>query len=212
MTASESGGQNYAELISFTNAITASERRTVEDYLAMKWGLTSAIQSKCSVTVSAGATVKGAIANVTGAGTWEIDMPESRVALDGSFAGAVSGTGDIAVADAANLPSFAASFSGAAEVTGGNLSFTYANGAFAPALVAENADLSFPASVTVTVSVGSAKLSFGDYPLVQGRTLSGLTDLTLVHDVRGGRTAKLVRTGDALILRVAPRGMTISFR
>ena len=156
--------------------------------------------------------MKGAIANVTGAGTWELDMPESRVALDGSFAGAVSGTGDITVADAANLPSLAASFSGTAEVTGGNLSFTYANGAFTPALVAANADLSFPAASTVSISVGGAKLPLGDHVLVQGKTLAGLTDLTFVHDVRGGRVAKLVRTGDALILRIAPRGMTISFR
>ena len=210
--ASESGGQNYAEVISFTNAISAAERVAVENYLAMKWGLTGAIQAKCSVTVSAGATVKGAIASVTGAGTWELDIPESRVALDGSFAGAVSGIGDIAVTDAANLPSFAASFSGAAEVSGGNLSFTYANGAFAPALVSPNADLSFPAASTVTVMTNGAKLPAGDYTLVEGKALSGLTDCTLVHDLANIGPVKLVRTDNALVMRVSNNGLIVIFR
>ena len=209
--AAESGGQNYAEVISFTNAITAAERMAVENYLAMKWGLTNALAAKCSVTVSAGATVKGAVANVTGAGTWELDLPESRVAMDSTFAGTVSGVGGIAVADAADLPSLAPSFGGSAEASGGNLSFTYANGTFTPALVAPNADLSFPSAMTVTIATGGAKLPRGDYTLVQGGTLSGLTNLTLSHDIVG-RAAKLVRTGNALVLRVTPLRIVISFR
>ena len=163
------------------------------------------------VTVAAGATVKGAVANVTGAGTWELDLPETRLALDGTFAGSIAGGGEITVADAANMPALAASFSGAAEVAGGDLSFTYANGAFAPALVAADADLAFPAAPTVMVTTGGT-LDSGDYPLVSGKTLTGLTDCTLVHDIGRGMKAKLVRTETALVLRVMSSGMTVIFR
>ena len=210
--ASYSGGQNYAELISFTNAITAAERQALEGYLAMKWGLTSALAAKGPVTVAAGATVRGAVANVSGAGTWELDSPETRLALDGtSFAGTLASSGTVTVADAAYLPSFAPSFSGAAEVADGNLSFTYANGAFAPALVAPDADLTFPAAPTVTVTTGGA-LAAGDYALVSGKSLTGLTDCNLVHDICGGMRVKLVRTATSLVLRVVPGGITVIFR
>ena len=209
---SYSGGQNYGEFLIFTNkALTVAQRQTVENYLAMKWGLTNALAAKGPVTVAAGATVKGAVANVTGAGTWELDLPESRVPMDGAFTGAVAGGGEIMVADAANLPSLDPAFSGAAMVAGGNLSFSYANGAFAPTLVAPDADLAFPAAPTVTVTTGGT-LEAGDYPLVQGKTLTGLTDCTLSHDIGGGMKVKLVRTETALVLRVMPSGITVIFR
>lgn len=209
---SYSGGQNYGEFLVFTNAaLTAAQRQTVESYLAMKWGLANALPVKGSVTVAAGATVKGAVANVSGAGTWELDSPETRLALDGTFAGSIAGGGEITVADAANMPALDAAYSGTATVTGGNLSFMYTNGAFAPALVAPDADLVFPAAPTVTVTTGGT-LDSGDYPLVSGKTLTGLTDCTLVHDIGGGMKVKLVRTETALILRVMPSGFTVIFR
>ena len=207
-----SGGQNYGEILVFTNAaLTAVQRQAVENYLAMKWGLTNALPAKGTVAVAAGATVKGAVANVAGAGTWTMDVPESRVSMDGTFAGTVSGAGEIAVADAADLPSLDTSYSGAATVSGGNLTFTYADGAFAPALVAPNAALSFPASPTVTVTTGGATLETGEYSLVVGKSLAGLTDCTLVHDIAGMR-AKLVRTATSLTLRVAQAGTSVIIR
>ena len=207
-----SGGQNYGEILVFTNAaLTAVQRQAVENYLAMKWGLTNAFPVKGTVTVAAGATVKGAVANVAGAGTWTMDVPESRVSMDGTFAGTVSGAGEIAVADAANLPSLDASYSGAATVSGGNLTFTYADVPFAPARVAPNATFSFPASPTVTVTTGGATLEPGEYPLVVGKSLAGLTDCTLVHDIAGMR-AKLVRTATSLTLRVAQAGTSVIIR
>ena len=143
--------------------------------------------------------------------TWTMDVPESRVSMDGTFAGTVSGAGEIAVADAADLPSLDTSYSGAATVSGGNLTFTYADGAFAPALVAPNATFSFPASPTVTVTTGGATLEPGEYPLVVGKSLAGLTDCTLVHDIAGMR-AKLVRTATSLTLRVAQAGTSVIIR
>ena len=55
-------------------------------------------------------------------------------------------------------------------------------------------------------------LAAGDYPLVSGKTLTGLTDCTLVHDIGHGMKAKLVRTESALVLRVMPSGITVIFR
>jgi hypothetical protein len=210
--ADEAGGQNYAEIISFTNAITAAERMAVENYLAMKWGLTGALSAKCSVTVDAGALVKGAIANVTGAGTWELDLPESRVQLNGSFQGSVSGSGDISAATVSALPAFAESFSGAVEIQSGDLSFEYLSGSFSDTLTAANSNLTFPSAATVTISTSNTKPAVGDYTLVKGKTLTGLTNLTLVHNVSGGRILQLVRNETSLVLRVIPAITTIIIR
>ncbi|MGN0852002.1 MAG: hypothetical protein ACI4Q3_01350 [Kiritimatiellia bacterium] len=38
-TYANSGGQNYAEVLLYTNALTAAERQAVEIHLARKWGL-----------------------------------------------------------------------------------------------------------------------------------------------------------------------------
>ena len=155
----------------------------------------------------------GSIANVSGAGTWELDIPETTLSMDGSFTGSLAGGGVITVADAADVPSLDTEFDGTVNVTGGsNLTFTYANGAFAPALVAADADMAFPSAPTVTISTSGAKLLPGDYPLVSGKTLTGLTDCTLSHDIGRGMKAKLVRTEFALVLRVMPSGITVIFR
>ena len=84
-------------------------------------------------------------------------------------------------------------------------------GVFAPALVVPNASLTFVAAPTVTVTAASA-LPPGDYPLVQGKTLTGLTDCTLSHNIGGGMKVKLVRTDTALLLRAMPGGITVIFR
>ena len=208
----EAGGQDYAEFLVYTNKLTDTERMIVESYLARKWGLTGKqAASAGTVSVGAGAIVTGSQANVAGSGTWALrDFEE--VTLDGSFTGTIGGAGKVTAATAAQAASLAPAFSGALAVAGGDLSFTYSNGAFSPALVAENADLSFPASATVTISTGGAKLSPGDYTLVQGKTLTGLANLTLVHDIGKGRSAKLVRTETSLVLRVTSSGMIVFIR
>ena len=208
----KAGGQDYAEFLIYTNKLTDTERMIVESYLARKWGLTGKqAASAGTVSVGAGAIVTGSQANVAGSGTWALrDFEE--VTLDGSFTGTIGGAGKVTAATAAQAASLAPSFSGALAVAGGDLSFTYSNGAFSPALVAENADLAFPASATVTISTGGAKLPQGDYVLVQGKTLAGLTDLTLVHDIGKGRSAKLVRTETSLVLRVTSSGMLVFIR
>ena len=204
--AEHSGGQNYAELIAFTNTITAAERQAVENYLAVKWGLPNAQAAKCSVTVEAGGTVKGAIANVSGDGTWELKAPEA-VTLNGtSFTGTIAGNGTVAVADAAQLPKLDEGFTGGVAVTGDSLEFTYADGKFTPALTMPERDMEFPSAMTVKVN---GTLAAGEYELVSGRTLTGLYAERCTLEI--GRTARLVRTDDALILRVIP-GTQVIFR
>ena len=188
----QSGGQDYAEFLVYSNKLTTAERMSVEYYLANKWGLGGKQATTAgTVTVGAGASVVGSQPNIVGSGTWTLRTNDYAV-LAGSFTGTVGGTGNL-------------------TVPGGNLSFTHANGAFAPALVAPDANLTFAAAPTVTVTTTSA-LPPGDYPLVQGKTLTGLTDCTLSHNIGGGMKVKLVRTGDALLLRALPGGITVIFR
>jgi hypothetical protein len=195
-------------VISFTNAITSAEREAVERYLALKWGLTNALPVKGSVSVAAGATVKGSVANVTGAGTWELDLPETTLSMDGSFTGALAGGGVITVADAADMPSLDAAFDGTVNVTGGNLTFTYANGAFTPAIVAPDADLAFPSAPTITIAAPDG-IEPGDYTLVSGKTLAGLDNCALVSAKIGSRYVSLVRESSSIVLRVTKDGLVI---
>jgi len=207
-SAANSGGQNYAEVISFTNAITSAEREAVERYLALKWGLTNALPVKGSVSVAAGATVKGAVAGVTGDGTWELNLPETTLSMDGSFTGALAGGGVITVADAADMPSLDAAFDGTVNVTGGNLTFTYANGAFTPAIVAPDADLAFPSAPTIAIAAPDG-IEPGDYTLVSGKTLAGLDNCVLESSKIGSRYASLVREPSSIVLRVTKDGLVI---
>ncbi len=188
----QSGGQDYAEFLVYSNKLTTAERLIVENYLASKWGLTGKQAANAgTITLGAGGTLVGSLPNIAGSGTWTLGANDYAV-LDGSFTGTIGGTGNL-------------------TVPGGNLSFTHANGAFAPALVAPDANLTFAAAPTVTVTTTSALLP-GDYPLVQGKTLTGLTDCTLSHNIGGGMKVKLVRTDTSLILRALPGGITVIFR
>ena len=206
----EAGGQDYAEILVFTNKLTNAERMSLENYLAGKWGLAGKQPASGTITLGANAAVVGSQSGIVGTGTW-ITRTNDYAVLNGSFTGTVGGAGTLTAAAGAQAPKLASDFTGSLTVQGGNLSFTYANGAFAPALVAADADLTFPAAPTVTVTTGGA-LAAGDYPLVSGKTLAGLTDCTLVHDIGHGMKAKLVRTESALVLRVMPSGITVIFR
>ena len=66
-------------------------------------------------------------------------------------------------------------------------------------------------SGSASITTGGA-LAAGDYALVSGKSLTGLTDCNLVHDICGGMRVKLVRTATSLVLRVVPGGITVIFR
>ena len=209
----KAGGQDYAEFLVFTNKLTTAERMSLEYYLAGKWGLTGKqAVTAGTITLGANAAVVGSQPGIVGAGSWTT-RTNDYVTLDGAFTGTVGGVGTLTAATGAQAPKLAPSFAGSLAVSGGDLSFTYANGAFTPALVAADADLAFPAAPTVTVTTGGAIMP-GDYPLVEGKTLTGLVaeNCTLVHDVGHGMKAKLVRTNTSLVLRVIPSGITVIFR
>ena len=208
----EAGGQDYAEILIYTNKLTNAERMSLENYLAAKWGLAGKQPASGTITLGANAAVVGSQSGIVGTGTW-ITRTNDYAVLNGSFTGTVGGAGTLTAAAGAQAPKLASDFTGSLTVQGGNLSFTYANGAFTPALVAADADLAFPAAPTVTMTTGGAIMP-GDYPLVEGKTLTGLVaeDCTLVHDVGHGMKAKLVRTNTSLVLRVMPSGITVIFR
>jgi len=208
----QAGGQDYAEILVYSNKLTNAERMILEHYLANKWGLTGKQATVAgTITLGADAAVVGSLPGIVGTGSWTT-RTNDYVALDGSFTGTIGGAGKLTAATGAQAPKLASSFAGSLTVSGGNLSFTYANGAFAPALVAADADMAFPSAPTVTISTSGAKLLPGDYPLVSGKTLTGLTDCTLSHDIGHGMKAKLVRTETSLVLRVMPSGITVIFR
>ena len=109
------------------------------------------------------------------------------------------GKGTVSVADAAQLQQMEIGddFTGGIAVSDGNLEFTYENGAFTPSLIMQDRDLSFSGAPVVKVN---GTLAAGDHVLVSGKTLSGLENCTLDF----GRTARLVKEGNELILRVIP--------
>ena len=205
----QAGGQDYAEILVYTNVLTDIQRRLVETRLAAKWGLKAkqAEFSTGSIVLAADATLEGWWPNVSGSGRL-VFSENDDVTLGGGFAGLVAGAGNVS---AENAPSLGSAFSGSLSVTGGELAFSYSGGIFAPALVAPNADLSFPDAVTVNLSTGGAKLAPGMYLLVSGKSLKGLSDCTLVHDFGTGVRGYLVRRDNALYLRV-PNSLVISVR
>lgn len=87
---SEQGGQNYAEILFFTNELTSVQRENAERYLAHKWGLESkyaARQRSARLMGSAGTVaVKGGYDSVklsgTFAGTLALDGAEVEIADD----------------------------------------------------------------------------------------------------------------------------------
>ena len=73
-------------------------------------------------------------------------------------------------------------------------------------------ELVMHASTQMSLHTPGGALAAGDYVLVSGKTLTGLTDCTLSHNIGGGMKVKLVRTESALVLRVIPSGITVIFR
>ena len=200
-----SGGQNYAELITFTNAITAAERQAVEEYLACKWGLPTATKREGAVTVAAGAKVSGALASVTGSGLWETPR-DAMFTVPAGFTGTISGAANLTASDVVGLDE---DFTGSVKVTGDDLHFTYENGAFANAMVATDASLAFPTAVTINLSFGDAVPGPGEYDLVSAGTLTGLDEITAVTSDCSKRLYEVRKDGNRLVLTVSAKGMTL---
>ena len=74
---SDAGGQNYGEILVFTNALSDVERTAVESYLAEKWGIST-------YNGTAAATVRA----VGRTGALEV-APDTQVTLGGCYAGTI---------------------------------------------------------------------------------------------------------------------------
>lgn len=68
-------------------------------------------------------------------------------------------------------------------------------------------------AVTLPKGVKATEIAFGDYPLVTAADCDvDLTRWTFTTPLVGGKIARLVRTNEGLVLRVVPKGLTLSFR
>ncbi len=95
------GGQNYGEVLLYTNALTLLQRMTAEAYLAAKWGLPYPyVTPLATATVAAGATLEigGAfsIETLYGAGNLTV-ATASAFTLSGLFTGTVTLSGGSAL-------------------------------------------------------------------------------------------------------------------
>jgi len=94
LESSTSGGQNYGEVLFYTNALTTVQRLTAEAYLAKKWDLPCACFCVLSnATVAAGATLEigsaYSVAQLFGAGN-VIAADGSAIQPSGYFTGSVT--------------------------------------------------------------------------------------------------------------------------
>lgn len=78
------GGQNYAEILIFSNVLPARNRQAIEEYLALKWGLPIATRRSGGVSVAKGAMATGLVTGATGEGLVLADA-ENGVRLDGAL-------------------------------------------------------------------------------------------------------------------------------
>ncbi len=94
-----SGGQNYGEILFFTNTLTTAQRVTAEAYLAKKWALPYAYATFPVVTVGSSGTL---------------------VVGDGVAIGALNGSGQVTVADSDSVQ-LTGLFTGTINLAGGTL-------------------------------------------------------------------------------------------
>jgi hypothetical protein len=92
------GGQNYGEVLVYTNALTTMQRFTAEYYLAKKWGLPYANTTVPTVTVASGAALEidggFSVGQINGAGTVSFST-NTAFQLTGLFSGTVALNGGV---------------------------------------------------------------------------------------------------------------------
>lgn len=102
------GGQNYGEVLMYTNDLTTLQRVSVEAYLAKKWNLPYVAVRLAEVAVAAGATLEVGgsctVSNVTGIGR-VIVSGSATVSLSSLFAGSIEmAGGELALSDMPDVP------------------------------------------------------------------------------------------------------------
>ena len=211
----QSGGQDYAEILVFTNKLTEAERMGLEYYLSCKWGLESKQAAVAgTVTLGANAAVVGSLPGIAGAGSWTL-RDYDEVTLDGQFTGTVAGPGTLKAGTPANVPTLSSAFTGELKLTGTPLAFTFANGAVTDAISTENGTVTIADGTAITLTCGSRPVS-GSYPLVTAATLTAPAEmavqLTGGDAAVSGVKARLAVTATTLALEIIPGGTVISIR
>ena len=204
------GGQDYAEIIVYTNKLTDAQVMNLQLHLANKWGLTAKLPASATITVEEGGRVEGMWRpNLSGSGTVAVT---DGATLDASFTGKVDGSAVFRSTATTGVPGVETTFSGSLVSASSALTFGFANGAVTNACVAANAALAFPDTASATI-VFAERPEVGSYTLVEGASLSGLTDVSVtVTGNKGSRAFSLVRTANALVLDVSPGGTKIVVR
>ncbi len=213
----ECGGARYGEILIFggtsgvSNPLTEAQRTTVENYLAQKWGITAYRSPVAGKVTLAGGTARtlGNYAPV-GSGVWEI---ETDAVIGPGFTGVLSGTGNVTVAEGVQPPTLDGSFWGSVAVTTNVLSFALSRDGVRNASVAPDATFVFPDKATIELLSSGGKIPPGEYALVSGASLRGLTDVALCD--RTGcatRIFRLIRRENALVLDVKRSGFALIVR
>ena len=198
-TPDSAGGQNYGEVLVYTNALTDLDRMTVETYLAQKWALPYANTHVPSVTVATGA---------------ELEVGRAFTVA------CVDGTGTVAATTPDRLPTFADTFSGTVALSTDAFSFTVGTNAFGQAVITPS--LAIPGTLGVAAS-GTVNLHFasrpsaGLYPLITCDNFAGAGFAAWTLAVSGDAPAghdvvTLVQSTDTLSVRIIVSGTLILMR
>ena len=176
------GGSYQGELIAFKEHLSSARRAYLQKYLMWKW-LGEGTEPVYTNTASALRVVNGGTLSFTGAPT--VSVP------------AISGSGTISAGNLVGVSSLAFDFPDAE---------TYDR------LTVEGT-LALAASGTVSVTVGAGATASGEYPLLTATALEGgLDDWTKTITNESRFSAALVRRGNALYLRLLPRGTVLHLR
>ena len=176
------GGSYQGELIAFKEHLSPARRAYLQKYLMWKW-LGEGTEPVYTNTVSALRVANGGTLSFTGAPT--VSVP------------AISGSGTISAGSLVGVSSLAFDFPDAE---------TYDR-------LTVDGTLALAASGTVSVTVGAGATASGEYPLLTATALDGgLDDWTKTITNESRFSAALVRRGNALYLRLLPRGTILVFR
>jgi hypothetical protein len=177
------GGSYQGELIAFKEHLSPDRRAYLQRYLMWKW-FGEGTEPVYTNSASALRVANGGTLSFAGAPT--VSVP------------AISGTGTIAAGNVVDVSSLAFDFPDAR--TYGQLTV--------------NGTLTLAAAGTVSVTVGAGAKEPGDYPLLTATSLAGgdLRDWTQAIDNASNCDARVFAQGNALYLRLAPRGTVVILR
>ena len=176
------GGSYQGELIAFKEHLSSARRAYVQNYLAWKW-FGEGTEPVYTNSAASLRVANGGTLAITGASA--ISVPS------------VSGSGTINVGQIVDVSSLAFDFPN--ETSYDHLTV---NGA-----------LLLAASGTVSVTVGAGSTASGEYPLLTASALAGgLDGWTKAITNESRFSVALVKRGNALYLRLLPKGTILLFR